>query len=300
MNRRKQELETNELADRLGHGLASVQPALPAILGTIAVAIVGALIWGVFSNSRQRAQAAAWTEYYYNISYGDPDSYLDVADQFPDSTMAGWARLSAADSYLQRGIDSLYTNRSEGEDNIGLAIENYEDILADAPSDELRRKALIGQGIAHESLGQLEKANELYEQFVASDAAAQLKSAVNQRIAFINSPSGKTFYQWFTALDPKLDSAISLPPDLSLPPTTPDLDFGGISLPDDSSTVDPSGLPELGTMPDLPPIEDSPPAEDTGIQQEGQPEFPPLPSESGESTTGSDAPAATDAPADDN
>ena len=89
MNRaRKHELERNILADRIESATAPMQPALPAILGVIAILAVGSILWGVYSSSVKRRQAAAWTEFYFNLSGADAETYLDVADAYPQSDMA--------------------------------------------------------------------------------------------------------------------------------------------------------------------------------------------------------------------
>lgn len=238
---KNRDLEQNELADRLEHGIQSISPMLPFVLGGIVLLIVGSVGWGIYSNSKRRAESAAWTEFYFNMSGGDPDTFLDVSEGFPDSAMSGWAKQAAGDSYLQRGIDELYRNRKTGEENIQLAIETFEKVEADAESEELRSKALLGLAKAYESLGNLDKANEYYESLTKVDVSPQLLNAVNDRIAFINSTGGKDFYDWFSKLDPKPDAPIQLPSNLSLPPTTPDLSFGDNPPPLPTDAMAPQG-----------------------------------------------------------
>lgn len=272
--------EENELADKLEQGIQSVAPMLPFILGAIGLLVVGSIGWGIYSSGKQKAESAAWTEYYFNLAGGDPDTYLDVAEGFPDSTMSGWAQQAAGDNYLQRGIEDLYRNRKNGEENLQLAIDTFEDVEASASSDELRSKALVGLARAYESLGDLDKAIDYYEKFAAVPGVApQIANSANERIAFINSSAGKSFYDWFSKLDPKPDAAIELPSNLSMPPTTPDLSFGGApsplapnattSTPDSSaayseSTSDDSTPPTDIELPNIEPAEAGSPASDVG------------------------------------
>jgi hypothetical protein len=282
MNRaRKHELERNVLAERIESATASVQPILPVLLGIIAVVAVGSIMWGVYSSSVSRRQAAAWTEFYFNLSGADAETYLDVADAYPRSDMAGWARLAAGDNYLHKGIEALYVNRSEGEENLKLAISTFEDVLNNAKSEELRSKAMWGLGQAHESLGQLEEATRYYEQFTAATTQTQLVNAATERLAFINSSTGKQFYQWFSKLEPKPDAPIELPSGMSLPPMTPDLQFGpdsGISLPDFTTPSQQNAVP-----PSTPPQDPAP--------QEIAPQET-APAAGGESGVGADAESA--------
>lgn len=233
MNRaKKHELERNVLADRIESLSASVQPILPVVLGTLAVVAVGSIMWGVYSSSVKRRQSAAWTEYYFNLAGSDADTYLDVADAYPQSEMSDWARLSAADKYLNRGIEALYINRSEGEDNLKLAIATYEKVTNQTSGDEVRAKAIWGLAQAHESLGELEQAASYYEEFAQIAPQPELRNAAASRLAFITSSSGKSFYSWFNELEPKPSAPIELPDDLGLPPMTPDLQFDSLNVND--------------------------------------------------------------------
>ncbi|MCR9296714.1 MAG: tetratricopeptide repeat protein [bacterium] len=298
MNRaHKHELERNILADRMESMVASVQPILPAILGGIAILVVGSIIWGVYSSSVKSRQSAAWTEYYFNLSGGDAEAYLDVAEAYPTSNMSGWARLAAADSYLHKGIEALYVNRSEGEDNLNQAVATYQEILQAASEPGLIAKAQWGLAQAHESLGDLEQAASFYEQFASTATQPELINAAASRLAFINSATGKSFYDWFSKLEPKPDAPIQLPSDLSFPPVNPDLQFGtpdsGLDFGSPSSEgssddsplpldppaeIDPENLPELdltapagtGKTDDIQSL-DLPPAEgdNTGKSTEG-------------------------------
>ena len=241
MNRAdRHDLEKNELADRLESGISSIQPILPVILGVIAVVVVGALGFGIYSANAYSGQAEAWSEYYLRLTGADSETFLEVADVYPESKMADWARLNAADGYLQSGLEALYKNRKEAEETIGLAITNYEQVLDSSESEELTMKVLLGLGRAHESLGELDKAIGYYEQFSSSAAPPQMIENVNAQLAFLNSDSGKSFYEWFTKLEPSPDAPITLPENMNLPPADPNLDFGPGS---DPKPLDPTGLP---------------------------------------------------------
>ncbi len=261
-NERRHQLERNELADRLGEGIQSVQSMLPLLLAGVAILIVGSVGWGLYSSSAKKKEALAWTEYYFNLSGGDADAFLDLADGFPDSQAAGWARQTAGDSFLEQGIQAIYRNRSEGEELLGKAIDAFEQVESQATVEELRAKALLGLAHAHETLGNLDEAASYYEQYTGTSAPPGQVSAVNERLAFLTSPTGKEFYTWFSKLDPKPDSAIELPGNLSLPPTLEEsgLQFGptgsssstGATGTSDAeistnSGIDPSSIP----LPDL-------------------------------------------------
>jgi hypothetical protein len=256
---RRHQLEQNELADRLGSGIAATQSYLPMILGGLGVLVVGAIAWGIYSSSSEKKTAVAWTEFYFNLASGDAESYVDLAQEFPASSAAGWARLVAGDNFLQRGIESLYRNKAEGVALIEQAIDAFEEVEQDSTTTELRTKALLGLAQANESLGKLEEAANFYQQVAKSTTHSGILREANERLSFLASESGKEFYAWFGKLDPKPDAPIELPSDMQSPPLIPDLQFGpsdadtspaadDVQAEIDASTLSP--LPDLGT-PDL-------------------------------------------------
>lgn len=244
-NERRHELEKNELADRLGTGIEAAQPMLPIILGGIAIVIVGALGWGLYSSNAKRKASLAWTDYYFNLAGTDADAFKDVANDFPGTAAAGWAHLTAGFTLLEKGIDTLYRDRPEGEDLLDSAIAEFEAALSGKVSEELTHKANYGLGQAHESLGLLDEASGYYEKVAGSLAHPGLVKDAQSRMQFINSSEGKEFYAWFVKLDPQPDAPIELPSDLSLPPMTPDLQFGTPAGEVGDIQLDPASLPPL-------------------------------------------------------
>ncbi|MEM7476417.1 MAG: tetratricopeptide repeat protein [Planctomycetota bacterium] len=237
MNRAdKHDLEKNELAEKLGAGIGAIQPAIPLIIGVIALIIVGGVAYGLYTSNTNSQEAAAWTEYYFSLSGNDglsgsdAETLISVADDYPDSSMSGWARLAAGDKYLQSGVEAMYSNRKQGIESLQKAVSTYEQSLNESKSDELKVKALLGLGRAHESLGELDKAGDYYQQFVSSSAPPQMIASVNERITFLNSEGGKAFYDWFSKLDPKPSAPINLPENMTLPPDSPNLNFGTDNL----------------------------------------------------------------------
>lgn len=232
---RRHELEKNELADRLGAGIESVQSFLPAILGGIAVVAVLALGWGIYSSFAKRKASEAWTEYYFALDEADADSFADLAEKFSGSTAAAWAQQTAANGYLEKGLQALYVNKANGVELLEQAIGEFKQ-LEDHDSPAIRTKALLGLAQCNESLGNLDEAAGYYEKLTNSTTQPRLISKANERLAFLNSESGKEFYTWFKTLDPKPDAPINLPTDLLNPPTTPNIDFSDITGSSDESS----------------------------------------------------------------
>lgn len=312
---RRHELQKNELADRLASGIESTRSLLPVIGIVLAVMLVGAIGWGVYNRYSRGQASAAWTDFYFNLTSGDADSFNDLAADYPRSPAAGWAQQVAGDAFLQRGIASMYRNRTEAKELIGKAIAAFESVDQAASNPELRAKALLGLAQAHETLGDVDQAASFYQQLSKVATQPGLVNEANQRLAFVTSDTGKSFYTWFSQLDPKPDAPITLPSDLSLPPAIPDLEFGpsdtelnsalgnalGPTLglpaqtaPPASTPADTSGAPDLPAGGSVPPLQlDDQPASDEAAPP--LPETQPAPQPEAQPETQPDA--AADAPA---
>ncbi|MCA9160405.1 MAG: tetratricopeptide repeat protein, partial [Planctomycetales bacterium] len=180
---RRHELQKNELADRLASGIESTRSFLPAILGGLVIVAIGAIGWGLYSGYNKSQASAAWTEFYFNLTGGDADSFVDLADEHPGSAAAGWARQFAGDNYLQRGIGMMYSNRAQAKELLGKAIGVFEEVEQGAGNPELRSKALLGLAQAHESLGETDKAASFYQQLAKIATQPGLIREANQRLA---------------------------------------------------------------------------------------------------------------------
>lgn len=249
---RRHELQKNELADRLASGIESTRSYLPVILGGLGLLVVASIAWGIYSSYTKSQASVAWTEFYFNLTRGDADSFVDLAQDHTGSSAAIWARQIAGDNYLQRGISTLYSNKADAKELIGKAIKAFEEVNQQASNTDLRTKALMGLAQAHESLGELDKATGFYQQLSKTATQPLLVAEANKRLAFLTSSSGKEFYAWFSKLDPKPDAPITLPSDMMLPPTTPDLQFGPTDTSLNNSVPPPQASVDISTAPNLP------------------------------------------------
>lgn len=236
MNKRRVETDTPD-AVRSGDGLEAVQNYLPWIIGGAAVLLVGSIGWGLYSSAAEKKSAQAWADYYFNLTGNDSDSFVDLAEEHPGSAAADWALVTAGSGYLEKGLDQIYVNKSEGEAQIKLAIEQFEEVSS-SDNPELRAKALMGLAQANESLGNVEEAAGFYEEVGKVASQPRILALASERRNFLDSDTGKEFYAWFKKQDPKPDAPIELPDNLMQPPSGPDIDFSS-----DPIEVAPSELP---------------------------------------------------------
>ncbi len=240
MNKRRVETGTPD-AVRSGNGLDSVQAYLPWILGGAGVLLVGSVVWGLVSSASEQKAAKAWGDYYFNLSGNDSDTFIDLAEEHPGSAAADWAILTAGAGYLEKGLDSIYVNKADGETQIKLAIEQFKKVV-DSGNAQLKAKALMGLAQANESLGNVDEAAGFYEEVSKVATQPRILALASERRSFLASDSGKEFYAWFKKQDPKPDPVIQLPADLQNPPTGPDMEFS------EPAEVSPEDLPEVPNL----------------------------------------------------
>lgn len=254
-NQRRHELERNVLADKMGESFEKVQPLYKPILLVVAAALVGFFGYQLIKGQSSKAEAKNWTEFYFNRTSGDAESYAAMGEEFGNTPSGQWARHSAAQGYLRDGIESIYINRKEGVENIRKAIAEW-DKVDDSSIAELRFAAKLGLAQAHETLGELDEAVKAYQVVLEmSGSAEDQKKRINEQIAYLKSPEAKSFYEWFNKLDPKPAAPPTFSGDLGLPPMNP------------SITLDPTKLPAFNTPATNPapanPAATTPPADGT-------------------------------------
>ncbi len=258
---RRHDLQNNELASTLGTGIDKVQPFVQYIVGGVVIAAVLAVGWGVYTSFARKSAAAAWTEYYFTLNTGDAEAFKAIAADHPGSAAAIWAEQTAGDEYLADGIDALYKDRSQGIELLKKAISSYESVSSKTQNSELRTRAELGLAQAYESLGEIEKAKDLYQQVISAGLQPAITSVATSRVAFLNSQAGKDFYSWFDKLKPAPALPPKMPGDLSNPPTSPNLKFDapidtkGLELPGTPAPAgtSPAGVSPAGTAPAAPP-----------------------------------------------
>jgi len=244
-NQRRHELEHNVLAGYLGNVLSKVQHLLkPLAIAAIAGGIAYAG-YSLYQGMTAKKSSTAWTEYYFNLE-GDANSFEELARNHGSSSAGQWARFSAATGFLRDGIDALYVNRQEGVGNIEKAIEELEK-LKGSTIKELGLQVTQALGKAHESLGQLPEAIGYYEQLADSTALTEdERKQIDDRLTYLRTDDAKSFYAWFEKLDPKPTSPPQMPGDLSVPPSSPSLQF------------DPAEMPQLPEGAEIPPVPEEP------------------------------------------
>lgn len=238
----------------------------------VVVLVVGAIVWSQSSGS---ASTAGWGEI---AAARTAEDFANIADNYPGTAAAAWAKLKEAESYLRDGVQFSLTDRASSVSDLVRAQESFEQVLAErAATAAVRERALFGLARCKEALcdGDTEGAVKAYDRFVAEFPESLYAPLAKQRIEQLKTGSVQEFYAWFHKQNPK-------PPDREQPrdgtepggsetnPLDPDLTFpsndspGGPSL---TSPFPPIGEPAGGeTDDDKPP--DSTDSTETGPEEE--------------------------------
>jgi hypothetical protein len=254
---RRHELQTNQLADWIGHRFEHVKTHGKTI---VAAAILGAAVIiaaAVILKDREAAQSAAWTEFHIGLAANDTAILADVAKQHPGTAVALWAKQAEADMDLTRGIDALFINREDAMLALSDARKRYGEVIAGAGSiPELMQKALFGMAKAQEASTNLDEAKNYYKQVADKFPDTPIAKEAAKRLTALNDSETVKWYSWFGRQKPRASTRSSLP---NIP-----------GMPDDLTT-----LPDSSNLPPAP---------------EGGPLFPP------QDVPEIKLPAATDVP----
>lgn len=228
---RRHEMQTNVLADWLGHSIEQTRP-YAKLLAFGLLAIVLLIAAGMFFLNDQSARlSAGWADFFAASHEANPERLRAVAADHSGTAASVWARLSEADIELAQGMRLLYTDRSSATAVLKDARESYQAVIEQASEPRLRNAARFGLAQTYECLADIDKAIEAYES-VGSESSA-LQAEAEERIAALRNPERRDFYDWFAKQEPvprNLSGAnpgmpSGFPSNLDLLSDQPDLSF---------------------------------------------------------------------------
>jgi len=265
---RRHELQTNVLADWLAHKIEEIRPYGKTLAGI--VVIIAALLFAMsfLSGQRTRDATAGWTRYFEASAERDAGAMRNVADNFPASPAAAWARLSAADIDLAEGGNLLYSDRNAAMERLRQARDDYQKVLEVAVEPLQKQRALFGLGLTQEALDNLPEARQAYEQLVSQWPDSALGGSAKQRLDYLAQADTEQFFSWFFAQQPAItppeenaprgpslfddlpdDPDLSLPGPLERAPRDASDASGDIFLPLDAPAPGDTGPAEAGEKP---------------------------------------------------
>jgi len=206
----RHELKTNDLGQMAMQAQVFFQQHGSQLLFVACGCLLVAAAAVYWVRSSSQAASAGWSQMTMANSAED---FANVADKYPTSTVAAWARLNAANRHLESGNRLAFTDRSAGVSDLSAASKEFEQLLSagDVPL-KVRERALFGlarcrESQADESTG---GAVEAYERLLAEFPETIYKELAERRIDVLRTDRAKSFYAWFHKQNPK-------PPDLEAP-----------------------------------------------------------------------------------
>jgi predicted negative regulator of RcsB-dependent stress response len=202
---RRHELQTNALADALGHAVDAVKPYTQIAVGVV---LAAAVIFGVVKYLSVRSEenvVDAWNMY-LQASTGGSESTEELSqliEQYPDTAAAQWSHLFLADQALGDGINQLFQNRSEANEKLRQAEQHYLAVQQKASDPLLEERATLGLGRVYESQVQLDKAKQAYQQLLDRWPNGAFAATARERLNDLSQQSTKEFYDWFAGSEPK-------------------------------------------------------------------------------------------------
>lgn len=188
--------KTLELVDRL-------RPHANAIVMAVGGAALALLAWMLVSNQTTAGRTQSWEAFLDAVaSDSQPmlvDSLGDVIRRYPGTPAAQWAEVVLADFAVSEGTELLFSNQEQGRQRLESAVDAYSAVLVARPRGLLATRATFGLAKARESLGQLDDARRGYEAVATEQAAGGFAHLAEQRVAALERPAAKEWYDWFAA-----------------------------------------------------------------------------------------------------
>ena len=201
---RRHELQTNQLADKLGHWIEGARPYGTTILLIAGGAILVLLAAYFFASSKEKSVEASWRSYLLAdvaVSGSDVVEELNnVTDQFSGSLAGQWAALTAADIQAARGVEKLFTDRAAAETDLNSAKTHYREVIDSkwAASEPLMmHRAQYGLAQVLEAQGELDEAAKLYAAVADEVATSTLGKTAKARKDLLAQTDIKKWYNWF-------------------------------------------------------------------------------------------------------
>ena len=222
--------------------------------GSVALAVLIGLLVNNLSRT-ESSSSAAWSDL---ILAKGVDDLKKVAEERPDSPVAAWALLRAAEARYREGFDDLPSNKEAAMPLLKQALDLFQQAEQDSPKDSTQRRlAALGAARSYEARNELDSAIKQYESVASAYPGTDEAKLADAQAKVLKDPASAQFYREFHAFKPK---------DVTLPPRGSGLfNIPGMPTP---------GLGNSGL--DLPPVfgPDTPPGETSKAPRTGGGELP--------------------------
>lgn len=269
MNKKKRELEQNELADAIDSYYDKIKPYISQIILVTVALVLGVVAFAFWTATNRSINEGQWEEYLDSTRFSDVRGMDEVASIYPDAPAGQFALMMAADNDHLRGVSNLVRDRDDYKDRLRKAIERYKKLTGDERQVDpfLKRRAIFALAHSYECLGEFDKAREMYQRLVDDAPDASITIMAREGLERLGDDSVVKIFAQFKQWQPELtgpDSGPLLPdrPDISFPSATNE------EAPDDNPAGDQPT--EESAAPDTPAPDDNGAEDDeTGNNETG-------------------------------
>jgi hypothetical protein len=194
-------VETNQLADSLGHWVEAARPYTNAILAAILIVVGSIGVYVVAQRRTAASNAQAWEEYFVAFSQHRRIKLEDLGEAYAGTPVGAWSLCMAADMALEEGSEELFRDKALARDILRKSVDQYQQVIGETQEDTLLKQAWFGLARAHECLGELKQAEEEYGRLVAKWPGTPLATAAEARSKDLQRHETKEFYDWFAKQD---------------------------------------------------------------------------------------------------
>lgn len=201
----RHELEENVLANWLAEKIEVVKPHLPMIGLGIAAAAMASIAWSSWSASANSGEEQAWQSYSVAVDRGQPNPLAleDVTENFKDSSVADWSRITWADRQVLVASYGYLSNRKSSEEAIDKAEETYNELLAGDAIQEIKDRSHYGLARVQELRGDLDAARKQYR-----NVGGMFKELAENRAEELESERVQDVYAWLANAEVKRRSPL--------------------------------------------------------------------------------------------
>lgn len=275
--------DSNDLQRWIFEFRQSVDRNINKIILAVVVLTIATVAYQVVTRNAASKKAAQWNDYH---ACKTGDDFKKVAEKYPGTVVANWARLEAARQYVADGTDQSVTNREASDENLNNAKTQLESLLsAPGTPPEVRELALAQLIVCLESLcdGNTQPVVDACERLIQDFPNSQNTPWAKKRLEALKSPVTGEFYTWFRKSKP---SPAERPKPQDIKPS----EAPNVKLEGEGEVPASSAAPDSKPMSETAPAAESKPAE--------TPAEPAKSRDPAAATPGEPAPPATDKPAD--
>ncbi len=191
--------------------IESMAPHATTIGLVVVAAVLAVIAWGVYQQSRFSGESVKWEEFsqsqFIDQRTGDTQNLDNVAESYAGSNVAVMSSLMSGDIQLKTGLRQLGTDREKGLLAIKKAKTSFQAVV---DADDSLKTSMISQraqyclAYAQESLGKMDDAKKLYEQFIEAAPEAPLAESARRAVKRCSEDKYATLYQTFTNFEEEI------------------------------------------------------------------------------------------------